>query len=255
MIAISAHQLARLQQESERSFAQAEAQHLAAYDPPLAAAAGPAGLEAAGRLGIAAARRCGWSEGPQVRLYLELMTSFGSHFDSDPLYAWLRPLLDPASEIPARERSRLLWWHAGRYLARAHGRNGVHLVAAGQRAARLTLPALADLGAQFHDNAPALLLRLHPQRIEFVSVDAARALVDQSPGEARRLQLGGPAAAPLLLCLMFGFGHRVADDPLHPWVREALQAASDPEARTAALHAAAQAQLARLLQAATEASR
>lgn len=248
MIVIAAKQFAQFEQCTEDNFAKAETEHLAHYDPPLAVSAGRGGLEAAAHLGVHTARRCGWTQGPQIRLFLELMTSFGSRFDSDPMYAWLHPFLDPSSDLPALERSRLLWWHATRYMAQAFGENGLHVIVAGEHASRLDLAMLSKVGQDFAVSGPALLLRLHPERNAFFTAAAARALLERSTGEARRLQLGGLAAQPLLMCLMFNFGHGVADDPLYPGMRQALsQPGLDPEGRTSALYASAHALLAQML--------
>jgi hypothetical protein len=253
---VAGGQFTRLQHATEEAFVRTEAQYLAAYDPPLAASAGREGLEAAARLGLKAAQRCGWTEGPQVRLYLQLVTSFGSYFDTDRQYAWLHPFLDGASDLPAAERSRLLYWHATRYIDSTYGESRLHAIAAVERGARLNLEVLADVGREFSARALALLARLHPQRNEFVQSDAGRWLTEKSSSEARRLGLAGPAAAPLLMCLMFGFGHGVADDPLYPWVRRAVAAPDlDGERRTAMLLAGTQDHLAEMLRQFREARR
>lgn len=249
-------QLGRLQDASHESFVRAEARHLAAYDPPLADSAGREGLEAAVRLGLGAARSCGFTEGAQVRLYLQLMTSFGSYFDTDRQYAWLHPFLDASSDLAAPERSRLLYWHATRYIDCAYGQNRLHAVVALERGSRLGMEVLAEVGKEYSARALGLLARLHPQRNEFVQSEAGHWLVAKAVGESRRLRLGGAAGAPLMMCLMFGFGHGVAEDPLYPWVQRTL---SDPgldgERRTEELLAKTQAHLAGMLRRVKEARR
>lgn len=249
MITVDAGQLTRLQENSETRFIAAEAEQLALYAPPLAASAGRPGLEAAVRLGLQAARRAGFTAAPQIRLYLQLMTSFGSRFGKDLQYQWLHPLLDSDKGLPARERARLLHWHSTLYLDRTYGKNGLHGIAAGLQASRLDMAALAEVGSDFANRAPHLLARLHPQRVPYLSGSIGRWLIEQAAEGAARHGLGGAAAAPLLVCLMFGFGHGVVDDPLHPWVREALSnSALSGLNKTAELLARTQRTLSSLLQ-------
>lgn len=256
MLALTEAQMGRLQTQVDAQYACAEAEHLASYAPTLAAVAGRGSLEASVHIGLASARRAGFTQARQIRLLLQLMTHFGSHFDTDPQYAWLHPWLDASSGPDAAERARLLYWHATLYLERAYGREGVHGIGAALQASRLDLAALAVIGADYAGRAPQLLARLHSQRTPFLSRETAGALIARASSEAPRLGLGGTAAAPLLLALMFGFGHHVAEDPLHPWAAEALaEPGLDGEARTAALHQRAQVTVAALLKPVMEARR
>ncbi len=256
MFTLTSPQMGRLQVQSDARYAITEARHLAAYAPALDAVAGRDGLQAAVHVGLATARRAGFTEGRHIRLLLQLMPHFGSRFDTDPQYTWLHPWLDPAAVHGAAERARMLFWHATLYLERAYGPQGVHGIGAALRGARRGLADFAAVGADPAAHAPGLIARLHPQRVPYLSRDTASKLIDHAFSEAPRLGLGGPAAGPLLLALMFGFGHGVASDPLHPWVADVLARPDlDGEARTAALHARAQATLAILLEPVTEARR
>lgn len=236
------------------AFVKTEARYLAAYDPPLADSAGSEGVEAAVRHGVEAARSHGFTEGAQVRLYLQLMTSFGSYFDTDRQYIWLHPFLDAASDVLSLERSRLLHWHAKRYIDATYGENRMHALMALQRGARLSIEMLAEVGKEYSSRALALLARLHPERNEFVQSDAGQWLIGKAARESQRLGLAGPAAAPLLMCLMFAFGHGVADDPLYRWASRILSAPDFAgERRTAALLQAAHAHLDEMLRRVKEA--
>lgn len=249
MIVISAGQLTRLQEQVDSAFVRAEAAQLALYAAPLAASAGQAGLERAVLLGLKAARRAGFTEAPQMRLYLQLMTSFGSYFDTDPQYEWLQHLLNTAEGLTSRERARLLYWHSTLYLERVYGKNGLHGIAFGMRASRLDAATLAAITTDYANRGPYLLAQLHPQRGAYLSAASTHLLLDKAVGVAGRNGLGGDAAAPLLLCLMFGFGHGVADDPLYPWVRETLSnAALSGTEKTTQLLARAQGMLTSMLQ-------
>ena len=247
MISFDAQQMDRVQAQHEAGFIRAEVQAMAAYAAPLAESAGQAGMTAAVGQGLRAARQAGFAEPAQIRLYLQLMTSFGCQFGSDPQYEWLHPLLD-AAQGAAGERARLAYWHSTLYLERVYGKGGVHGVAAGLRATELDIAALTAVGANLPQEGPHMLARMHPQRVRYLTASAVRALQDKAAHEADRRGLDGAAGPALLLALMFSFGHGVVDDPLHPWVGATL---SDPalagQAKTVALHARARERIAQLL--------
>jgi hypothetical protein len=217
--------MARMQDATEARFVRAEASYLARHAPSLAETADPAALEQAARLGLAGARRAGFDEPGQIRLYLRLMTSFGCHFDTDPQFTFLHPLLDPARELDAIERARLLYWHATLWVSRVHGPHRAHGIEAVTRVSELDTASLAEAGADLGARAADLLRLLHPRRADYLSDETIGLLSDRAAQDAGRHGLGGAAGAPLLLCLMFSFGHRISADPLYPWVHETL---SDP---------------------------
>ena len=58
------------------------------FSPPLFKAVGEEQMRKAIRFGIGRADSYGFTFRGPVRLYLELMLLFGSHFDTDPQYPW-----------------------------------------------------------------------------------------------------------------------------------------------------------------------
>ena len=222
ILRITAAQMARLRDTTEARFARAEAARLARDAPSLAATAGQAGLQSAVHLGLAAARRAGLAEPGQIRLYLRLMMSLGTCFDTDPQYRFLHFLLDPSSDMHAIERSRLLHWHATRYFSHIYGPDRHHALEAATRLGELDTAVLAETGADFERRGPALLMALHPRRVDWLSDDTVRWLMRRAEEAVAAHRLDGPASAPLMLSLMFSFGHRADTDRLYPWIGDTL---------------------------------
>ena len=222
MITIAGEQMACLAEAADERFVRTSVEQMQRYDPLLARAAGDAGLAAAARMGLATARRHGFADGAQVKLCLELGMSLGSGFATDPQYRWLRPFLEGIDGVGVRERSRLLWWHATLFLDRVHGATGANAIAAAERASLVDLALLEAVGQNFESLGPRMLVRLHPQRSKYLDGAAVTALLAKARADAARFGLAAPAGTPLLLGLMFLFGHRVSDDPLHPWVGDVL---------------------------------
>ena len=114
-------QMQALEVVSEAAYVESAVAYFERYDPVTAASAGRAQLQAAARLGLASARRYGLSSGPALQLYLELMATLGSGFDSDPQYEWLNPFLEPRKDMGGIGRSRLIHFHVSAYLEEPAG--------------------------------------------------------------------------------------------------------------------------------------
>src|SRR5689334_7032419 len=97
---IRGEQFGALAQVAEAGYVQTAVAHVERYDPLLAAAAGRAGLEKLAREGRVRAGAHGFTDDRTLQLYLELMVSLGSGFDTDPLFRWLDPYLQPGSMRP-----------------------------------------------------------------------------------------------------------------------------------------------------------
>ena len=208
--------------QEEIAYAKSAADHLASFDPVLAATAGRERLEQAATIGLKDARRHDLAAGPAMQLYLEMMASLGSGFDADPQFRWLQPFLDPRQDMGAVERARFLHFHTSAYMTRAYGSGNEFARAAAERArdqlARFTQPS-----ARVEIEPMELLKWLHPERLDYVDSAAASEL----SGDARKCASAAgfplPQGVNLLLILMFLFGAKVASDPLYHWVGETLQ--------------------------------
>jgi hypothetical protein len=135
------------------------------------------------------------------------------------------------------QRARQLHHAHNRYHARANGRGSATLRAAMERAADF-LSSPADLLASI-PQLPELAERLFPEKAAYAGKPALEALCRQVRADALRLQL--PAAgSSILLVLKFLFGHNCLEDPLYPWIRQALaQKLPSPSARCEQLAGAA----------------
>jgi hypothetical protein len=221
-----------LAQAAEAGYVENAVAHLERYDPPMAAAAGRPGLERLARDGLTAARSHGFTEDRTLQLYLELLVSLGSGFDTDPQFRWLQPFLEPLDSISTVERARLLHFHATAYLDRAYGAQREHGRAVIARAAAIRLESLKHIGSDIDAAAKRLVDWLHPQRADFVDADALRDLAAGAREEAGRARLPMAEGAALLFLLKFTFGHNVCSDPLYPWLERQLASPDPPDEST-----------------------
>ncbi len=230
---IRKQQFDTLTTSAESGYIEGAVRHLRQYDPLLAAAAGQAGLEQVAGEGLEKARRYNLGSGRELQLYLQLMMSLGSAFDTDPQFAWLHPFLREMEGVGTMERARLLHFHARAYLERAYGDKGEHGQKALERTLQLTRDRLQRAGADFDTSGPKLMEWLHPQRMEYLDSEAIAGLMATARKQAGEAGLPGPEGAVFLFLPMFAFGHRVCADPLHPWLRKELadRDAADSSAR------------------------
>jgi hypothetical protein len=105
---IRREQMQALGQAALRAFEDEMVVHLADFSPPLFRAVKEDQLRIAIRLGIARAGEYGITFRGPIRLYLELMLLFGSHFDTDPQYPWATEILkDQAHGLQMQRAERL----------------------------------------------------------------------------------------------------------------------------------------------------
>lgn len=221
-----------LAKAAETRYVVRAADHLERFDPPLAKSAGRASLEKAALQGLASARQYGFTEDRALQLYLELMMTLGSGFDSDPMLGWLHPFLQ-ADSGSAAERARLIHFHVLAYLERAFGRSREHGRAGLQRAATLTLDRLSTLGLDIDAQVMRLVEWLQPQRIDFLDSAALEELLAGARKEATHYRLPSGEGTVVVFMLKFAFGHKVLSDPLYEWIEKPLNAegANEPAVR------------------------
>jgi hypothetical protein len=87
--------------------------HLAEVSPPLFKVIKSDQMREAVRFGIARATQSGLTLRGSIRLYLELMLWFGSHFETDPQYPWVHDALADQGSDPELERAERLSQNAG----------------------------------------------------------------------------------------------------------------------------------------------
>ena len=230
-------QVKTLSEVPSRAFEDEMVSHLARFSPPLFNAIKEPQLRLAIRTGIARAAECGITFRGPIRLYLELMLLFGSHFDTDPQYPWATEILRDPAPGPQMQRADLLYRRTRQYRQTVGGPNDEYTLAALHR-----LPATIGRPLPFseRDFIPGLLQemsRVYPEKSEYVGEGGLRELIQTGAKTARSCGFTSVRAMALPVVLMFSFGHKCFDDPLYPWIGRTVKngAVADPAARAARL--------------------
>jgi hypothetical protein len=206
-------------------FAREMTAHLRRFSGPLCRTLGDEQLGDAVRCGIASARAIGFTFRGPARLYLELMLLFGSHFSTDPQYSWLAEPLASDSASDQMTRAARLHKRSVAYWKAVAGPDDAYAFAALDNARRLIRqhPVLSE--RPLAGDAGRLIASVYPQKAAHVRADAANALVTRAMATARVHRLPAVRGATVLLVLALVLGHRCSDDPLYPWIGQALEAA------------------------------
>jgi hypothetical protein len=224
-----------------RLFEEDMVKHLAEFSPPLVQAVGEGQLRKASQLGMKQAANYGFTYRGPVRLYLELMLLFGSHFDTDPQYPWAAEILTDRDPDHQMERAESLYQKCMDYRTQVAGPKDAYTLEALKNIAvlakqPLTLPT---------DEFAAAMLReitlVYPEKAAYVGNQGVSALIRKGMDGARMQRFSTPRGMALVILLMFAMGHGCGSDPLYPWIAQTLRdkAITDPDARAKRLEAKA----------------
>jgi len=237
MLAIRGEQMKVFEDAALRSFKEEMLTHLRDFSPPLFKTAGEAQMRAAIDLGISRAATYGFTFRGPVRLYLELMLLFGSHFDTDPQYPWAGQILVDLNFGSQMQRAEMLYEKTMDYREKVAGPEDNYSLDALRNIA-VFAKTLIDIP---QNNFAAFMLQeisqLYPQKVAYTGADALTALIRKGMEGAQRQRFGTARGAALVTVLMLGFGHGCGNDPLYPWIMKTLkdETITDPDARASRL--------------------
>jgi hypothetical protein len=233
VLVIRSEQMDALGSIALRAFEDEMLLHLGEFSPTLAKAIGDEQLRQAIGLGISRAFGHGLTFRGPVRLYLELMLLFGSHFDTDPQYRWAAEILTDHDSRPQMQRAQLLYHKTIDYRQQVAGPDDVFTFRALRNIQSLLRqpPAFAE-----HDFLASMrhqIEQAYPQKAAYVGRDDLDFLIREGIDRAAGLGFTIGRETALMAVLMLSFGHACAGDPLYPWIARTLQdsAIVDPPAR------------------------
>ncbi|AKI99464.1 hypothetical protein [Archangium gephyra] len=218
-----------------RVFENEMAVHLGQFFPPLVEAAGAEQLRETIRLGVARAASRGLTFRGPVRLYLESMLLFGSHFDTDPQYPWATELLSHPDAGTQQQRADWLYVKILEYQEAISGPEDVHaldtlhhLKSLVQRSRDFVgpMPSSSSGSERFVADMLRQLTQAHPRKAEYIGEEGLRALIHRGLQVASRHGLSTLRIRALLIVLMMALGHGCAEDPLYPWIARLLSDAT-----------------------------
>jgi len=193
------------------------------------------------RLGIEQAKKYGFTNRGPVRFYLELMFMFGSYFDADPQYPWVRAVLCDPEPVDQMVRADRLFDAMNEYVAKVPGQKHKHFIEALKRLSRTNVEEVAKPGVPLDESAAQELRTIYPQACDYLGEPTVRRLIQQGFDLARAYGLNSSRGTLLMAGLTVFMGHNFPEDPLCGWISRRLDAKRqpDPAVRTNELYAKA----------------
>lgn len=207
--------------------------HLAEFSPPLFQTIGEKQMREAIRLGISRADGYGFTFRGSVRLYLELMLLFGSHFDTDPQYPWVAEILAARDSSSQRQRADQLYKKTLDYRMKVVGPKDAYALEALENISIMAQNPLPFSSGGLGSGLLREIKRIYPEKAAYVGDQGIEILIRKGMSGARRQQFTTERGLTLVVVLMLAFGHGCGSDPLYPWIARTLEdeRITDPEAR------------------------
>ena len=237
MLVIRKDQMEMFRKEAQRNFEKSMLAHLGNFSPLLFKTVGEEQMFKVISLGIDRAGSHGFTFRGPVRLYLELMLLFGSHFDTDPQFPWATSILTTQDAGFQMQRAEWLFEKVMDYRKQVSGPESAYALEALRNIAFFVRqpPPLSS-----ENFIPAMLREIagiYPQKAAYVGNEGLETLIRKGMGGAQRQRFTTVRGVTLIIMLMFAFGHGCGKDPLYPWIANTLKAdsAPTPEAKTTLL--------------------
>jgi hypothetical protein len=195
--------------------------HLADFSPPLFNVIKEDQMRVAVRFGIERAGECGFTLRGPIRLYLELMLLFGSHFDNDPQYPWAGEIVHDDSGVEM-ERAERLHRQTIEYQEKVSGADGVNTRQALGELATLGKNSVAVSAASLVEDIYREMNRVFPQKAKFIGEAGLKTLINEGRAAAEKHNFRSAREQTLMVVLMYAFGHGCSADPLYPWISRTL---------------------------------
>ena len=222
MLIIRKEQIKLLDEEMLRRFEDEMVVHLSEFSPPLFRVLGHDQLCDVVRFGFSKAGAYGFSLRGPIRLYLELMLLFGSHFDMDPQYPWAAKILNDERSVSEMQRAEWLHEMTLAYQASVSGAQGLHTNEALSQLLVTGRNPVTFSAEAFDESMKSEMHRVFPQKAAFIGEAALSALIHGGREEAKGY--GFPARGEMLMVVLkFAFGHGCGNDQLYPWIGRTLR--------------------------------
>ena len=203
-----------------RSFEDEMVEHLAEFSPPLFKVIKEDQMRLAVRFGIEQAGKYGFDFRGPIRLYLELMLLFGSHFDTDPQYPWANAIL--IDDAPQMQRAEKLHEQTAQYQEKVSGEDAANTRKALEGLSVMARNPTTSAPNNFVTDIRREMNRVFPQKTSYIGEEGITALIYEGRAEAKKYNFPTVRGEGLIVVLMFAFGHGCTGDLLYPWISNTL---------------------------------
>ncbi len=196
--------------------------HFHGFAPQLCKVAGDEAVRKAVENGLDRAQKTGWDRQHLVQLYIELMFTLGSSFDTDPQYPYIQQYLGSSEIEDAQTRACHLFEELSDYQSAVFGPSNSQALAALRRFEQWEGEELRSPVVDVQEGMFTLAERLYPEKAAYLGRALTASITEIAARDAATFGLSSNTAVLLLGGLMVAFGAGVCTDPLYPWVSRVL---------------------------------
>lgn len=222
MLNIRTTQLEAFEGAARQAFEFEMLEHLRQFSPPLVESTGDSQMRVVISHGLAKAEQFGFTYRGPVRLYLELMLLFGSYFDTDPQYAWLKQSLIDGEFDKQMERAEKIYTLVVEYRQAVIGPKDENALCALKKIQHFARQKFSIQAHNLTSDIMREMKQIYPQKAEFVGDIPLVELINSGVEMARLHKLTAKRSTTLVILLMYAFGHGCVNDPLYPWIGRTL---------------------------------
>ncbi|PHM39618.1 hypothetical protein Xmau_02624 [Xenorhabdus mauleonii] len=196
--------------------------HCNEYFPYLEIKLGKEGLKAALTDAVEKAKNDGFDQRGAVQFYIDMLILFGSEFQTDPQYFWIRKILDNHPHLGQLEKTTLLYHEVTRYLNEVHGEQDEHLKTSIFKFQNINIE---DLNTQWHtyeSNVGTLLNSIYPQKYRYIKQENIRKLIQLGIEKSNQHGIENAVHSALLTLIMFLLGHEFDQDIFLPHLNKRI---------------------------------
>ncbi len=185
------------------------------------------------RFGVEQSHKYGFTKRGPVRLYIEMMFTFGTFFDTDPQLPWVGNVLKHSRLEDQMVIADELYEAMEQRFDRIAGPNSEFVMQALCRIPQAAYAVPCSVLEQFDTTMLSRLHEVYPEKANHVGERILRRIIQDGLEIAQRTQLTTDLGRSLLILLMHVLGHGVVVDPVYPWFASAVSqpSATNPEER------------------------
>ncbi|MDR0218921.1 MAG: hypothetical protein LBI71_08580 [Enterobacteriaceae bacterium] len=184
--------------------------------PYLEIKSGQNGLKEALKIAVEKAKNKGFDQRGPVQFYIDLQILFGTEFQTDPQYSWIKTILDNNVNIGQIEKTTLLYHEVTQYLNAVHGEQDEYLKASIIKFQNINIEHLNVQWNTYESNIYSLLKSLFPQKYRFIQQNDIKKLIQFSVEKSNQYHIENANKSAFLVLTMFLLGHEFDQDIFLP---------------------------------------
>ncbi|PHM65034.1 hypothetical protein Xsto_02342 [Xenorhabdus stockiae] len=180
------------------------------------------GLRSALENAIKKAKNEGFDQRGAVQFYIDMLILFGTEFQTDPQYAWIKTSLDNHAHLGQLEKTSLLYHEVTRYLNEVHGEKDEHLKASIFKFQDINIERLNVQWSTYQINIDDILKYLFPQKYRCIKQDDIKKLIQLGVEKSNQYGIENANQSAFLTLSMFLLGHEFDQDIFLPHLNSKL---------------------------------